>query len=236
MQAWIVKNLKAIFWAGLIALTLRSCTVEPFRIPSGSMVPTLIVGDYLFSNKTAYGFSRYSFPFGIPFTGKSNRIFYKEPKRGEIALFKLPTNTRIEYIKRIIGLPGDKIQMKDGRLYINDTLVERTWVGQYEDGGLMFNRYIEKLPGGVEHSIIELSDDMPQDNTPAFFVPKDHFFMLGDNRDNSKDSRFSDVGFVPKLNLFARASFIFYSNEDGILPGLIEVWKWRGQRMFTWIK
>ena len=238
--SWLKENAKALLWAALIALSIRSFAVEPFNIPSGSMIPSLLIGDYLFVTKPSYGYSRYSLPFGLPLL--PNRLFYSQPKRGDVVVFKVPYDNSTDYIKRVIGLPGEKIQVKEGRLYINGQQVERTFKGKYTT---LRNRtpaehslYEEVLPNGVRHDILEFSDEEVQDNTEVFTVPEDHFFMMGDNRDNSMDSRFERVGFVPKENLVGKAQFIFYSN-NGYSP-LIAFWNWgksiRTERLFTRIK
>ena len=192
------------------------------------MKPTLLIGDYLFVNKPAYGYSRFSFPFGI--APIEERIWAKEPLRGDIVVFALPTNSGVDYIKRVIGLPGDTVQVKRGRLFINDVLVPRELVGTLTivaDSGekQVVNEYIEKLPGGVIHSIYEESDTDRLDNTPLYTVPEGHYFMMGDNRDNSQDSRVADhVGPVPFENIIGRADFLFFSTNH--YAKLIEMWKW----------
>ncbi|TCS64228.1 signal peptidase I [Varunaivibrio sulfuroxidans] len=208
--------IKTIFYAILIALFVRVVAYEPFKIPSGSMIPTLQVGDYMFVSKFSYGYSRFSLPFSLPlFHG---RIFYTPPKRGDVVVFKLPTNTDINYVKRIIGLPGDRIQMINGILNINGVPVKRKRVQDYtytdERSGTLVRetQYIETLPNGVKHPILEISDNLPQDNTQVYTVPPGHFFAMGDNRDNSEDSRFLNVvGFIPKENLVGHAEFLFFS-------------------------
>lgn len=225
--------------AVLLALLIRTFLYEPFNIPSGSMKPTLLVGDYLFVNKPAYGYSRYSFPFGLaPLRG---RVWDAEPRRGDVIVFKLPSETRIDYIKRVIGLPGDTVQVRGGRLYINGELVEREAVGikkiEGEDGeDQPLTEYIETLPGGTVHSIYEESDSEILDDTPLYTVPEGHYFMMGDNRDNSQDSRVTQmVGFVPHENIVGRADFIFFSTDGS--AGMFEIWKWpfalRYGRFFT---
>jgi len=208
---------KTALIAVVLAVIIRSILFEPFNIPSGSMKPTLLVGDYLFVQKQAYGYSRYSFPFGIaPIEG---RIFEKDPKRGDVVVFKLPTNPRIDYIKRLIGMPGDTVQVRRGRLYLNGEEVEREAVGykKFDDeylGEVTMMEYIQTLPDGTMFSIFEESDDEPLDNTPIFTVPEGHYFFMGDNRDNSQDSRVSHaVGFVPLENFVGRADFIFFSTN-----------------------
>lgn len=215
--------------AVILALLVRTFLYEPFNIPSGSMKPTLEVGDYLFVYKPAYGYSRYSFPFALSPIEKDNRAFAKDPQRGDIIVFKLPSNPGIDYIKRLIGLPGDTVQVVDGRLYLNQRLVPREQLGlkRIEENGqsVTLMEYLETLPGGVIHSIYEESDEGPLDNTEEFTVPEGHYFLMGDNRDNSQDSRVQNlVGFVPYENLVGRASFLFFSTNG--YANIAEVWKW----------
>lgn len=221
------ETAKTIIYAVVIALFIRTVFAEPFSIPSGSMIPTLLVGDYLFVSKASYGYSKHSLPLSVPLI--KGRIFYTEPERGDVIVFKLPSDNRTDYIKRLIGLPGDRIQMKAGRLYINGEMVERTFVERFVQrdstgAAVRYDKYTETLPNGVKHTILEMSDDMPYDNTSEFVVPEDHFFMMGDNRDNSMDSRVLKIGFVPKVNLIGKAKFLFYSN-DGTARWW-EFWKW----------
>lgn len=211
------ETIKTIIYAVVIAIIIRSFFFEPFRIPSGSMYPTLEVGDYLFVSKYTYGYSKHSFPASlIPFKG---RIWESVPERGDIVVFKFPGDNKTDFIKRIIGLPGDTIQVSRGRLYINNQLVERDEVGSYTIDEFVvrperYTEYVEKLPGGKEHKIIEVSDYEPQvDNTTKITVPKGHVFVMGDNRDRSDDSRVS-VGFVPMENLVGKARFLFFSHND----------------------
>ncbi|MBR6675566.1 MAG: signal peptidase I [Alphaproteobacteria bacterium] len=228
-----------LFLAVLAALTIRSCAFEPYNIPSSSMVPSLLIGDYLFISKYPYGYSKHSFPFSIPFVGQG-RVFASEPKRGDVVIFKEPRTNRIDYIKRVIGLPGETIEMREGRLYINGELIERKYIGQErhetEQGNMLYTRYTEVLPGGFEHPIYELGDYMQYDTYGPFTIPADHYFMMGDNRDNSADSRY--FGPVPAINLEGRAEFIFYSNNG--TGYFFEFWKWgdslRLDRFFTGIK
>lgn len=234
--------MKTALIAVLLALLVRTFLYEPFNIPSGSMKPTLEVGDYLFVYKPSYGYSRHSFPFSSgPFDG---RIFDSNPpQRGDVVVFKLPTNTGIDYIKRIIGMPGDRVQVVDGRLYINREIVPREPLGlrRIEEGGrtVTVMEYIETLPDGTVHRIYEEGDNHPLDNTVEFTVPAGHYFMMGDNRDNSQDSRVQNmVGFVPYDNLVGRASFLFFSTNGH--AGIAEPWKWpatiRYDRLFKSIE
>jgi signal peptidase I len=223
-----VENIKTIVYAGLIAVVVRTVAYEPFNIPSGSMIPTLLVGDYLFVAKYSYGYSHFSLPFGWPpFSG---RIFGSLPKRGDVAVFKYPRDNTTDYIKRIIGLPGDHIQMKEGVLYINGQICPRQSEGNYDftdDSGIRMSvqRYQETLPDGVKHDVLKETDDGPVNNTPEYVVPPDHVFAMGDNRDNSADSRFMNgVGFVPVDNLVGRAEIIFFS-VDADEPWW-EFWYW----------
>src|SRR6201995_2162907 len=192
----LLEDVKTIVHAGLIAVGTRTTAFDPFNIPSGSMIPTLLVGDYLFVSKYSYGYSKHSFPFSMGLY--SGRIFNKMPERGDVAVFKYPGDqgqgvNRTDYIKRIVGLPGDKIQVIGGILNINGKPVERIKIGDYVQGGggSYFTRtlYSEVLPNGRRHEIIEASDNGPADNTPVFEVPNGEFFMMGDNRDDSLDSR-----------------------------------------------
>jgi len=235
------ETTKTVIYAVLIALFVRTVFAEPFSIPSGSMIPTLLVGDYLFVSKMSNGYSRHSLPLSIPLI--KGRIFYTEPKRGDVLVFKMPSDNRTDYIKRLIGLPGDRIQMKEGRLYINGNMMERYSEGEYvmrDDSGkaIRFEKYTEVLPEGFKHPILEVSDEAPFDNTEEFIVPEDHFFMMGDNRDNSLDSRSIKVGFVPKVNLVGKAKFLFFSNDGS--AAWWQFWKWpmavRWSRLFNGIK
>lgn len=235
--ATLLENIKTVIYAALIAIAIRTFAFEPFNIPSGSMIPTLLVGDYLFVSKYSYGYSRFSFPFSPPLF--SGRIFGRLPHRGDVVVFKLPKDNSTDYIKRIVGLPGDHIQMKGGELYINGVEVPRKPDGTYtvrEDGTeMVLRRYLETLPGGVTHPILKASDDGPLDNTQEYVVPDGYVFAMGDNRDNSLDSRvMSAVGFIPVENLVGRAQFIFFS-IDSFAPWW-EFWEWpfeiRWSRLF----
>ena len=219
---------KTALIAIFFALLIRSLFFEPFNIPSGSMKPTLQVGDYLFVSKSVYGYSKYSFPFGLaPIEG---RVWSEMPKRGDVIVFKLPTNPKVDYIKRVVALPDETVQVKDGRLYINGELVPREEVGEVEvddpaTGTQVMTEYIETLPGGVQHRIYEESDHEPLDETPLYRIPEDHFFVMGDNRDNSQDSRVGSlVGDVPFDHIVGKADFLFYSTNG--YARLFEPWKW----------
>jgi signal peptidase I len=225
-----MDTVKTIVYAVVFALIIRTVGFEPFNIPSASMVPTLLVGDYLFVSKYSYGYSRYSLPFGLPLI--PGRIFYTQPERGDVAVFKTPEDNKTDYIKRIVGLPGDRIQVKGGVLHINGSPVKREVVNVLPGCGLSGYKldarstgYIETLPNGRSHVIREQDDQHPLDNTREFAVPADHFFAMGDNRDNSQDSRVeSAVGFVPIANLVGRAEFLFFSTDGS--ARLWEFWKW----------
>lgn len=219
----IGETLRTVVYAVLIALVIRTFAYEPFSIPSGSMVPTLLVGDYLFVSKYAYGYSRFSLPFSPPlFDG---RIMSEAPARGDVAVFKLPSDDSTDYIKRVIGLPGDRIQVVDGVLHINGEAVERQVLDRRPAGRGTVTVYEETLPNGVTHRIRERSDHQFYDNTPVYTVPDGHYFMMGDNRDSSQDSRaLSRVGYVPFENLVGRAEFIFFSHDGS--AALWEVWAW----------
>lgn len=268
-----------IFYGGLIAIIFRSLLLEPFNIPSGSMIPSLHVGDHIFVQKWSYGYSRYSFPFGSWNMWDGRFFINHEPKTGDIIVFRKP-NANVEYVKRLIGQPGDTIKMTEGRLYINGKLVERKnprryivanlpkslrsvgyykdnmsikgnkiWidnqpadfnytieyksdtlcnVNRYECGVMEATEYTEVLPNGIEHSIIEVSDNAPLDNTVEFKVPENHFFFMGDNRDNSADSRTEAVSFVPRDNVLGNVWFIWYSHN--YYSSMIAVWNW-GNKM-----
>lgn len=218
------ETLRTVLYAVIIALVIRTFAYEPFSIPSGSMIPTLLVGDYLFVSKYSYGYSRFSFPFGLaPFDG---RIFAGQPERGDVAVFKLPADDSTDYIKRIVGLPGDRIQVKDGILHINGEAVQREKVGETgTGGGAAVTIYRETLPNGESHLIRERGDDHFFDDTRVYKVPEGHYFMMGDNRDSSQDSRaLQQVGYVPFDHLVGRAEVIFFSHDGS--AALWEVWAW----------
>ncbi|KAF0136118.1 MAG: signal peptidase I, partial [Rhodospirillaceae bacterium] len=220
------ETIRTILYAVLIALVVRTFAFEPFNIPSGSMNPTLLVGDYLFVSKYSYGYSRHALPFSLPlFRG---RLLAQTPQRGDVAVFKVPTDNKTDYIKRVIGLPGDRVQMINGLLHINGMPVRRERIDDFvaEDGygnAHVYAQYVESLPNGVRHRIIELLDDAPFDNTREFMVPEGRYFMMGDNRDNSSDSR-SIVGPVPFENFVGRAEVLFFSTDNS--ARFWEAWKW----------
>jgi signal peptidase I len=233
------ETVSVIVQALVLALIIRTFLFQPFSIPSGSMRPTLLEGDYLFVTKWAYGYSRHSFPFSPPLF--SGRIWGASPERGDVVVFKFPPNPSLDYIKRVIGLPGDRIQMRDGQLFINGEAVPRQKIGQIDNPDITevdrpVDVYLETLPNGVSYETLDLAPDSLGDNTREFVVPEGHYFMMGDNRDNSTDSRFS-VGFVPEENLVGKANIIFFSIADGASP--LELWKWpsdvRLSRLFTFV-
>ena len=210
-------TVKTVVYAVLIAVLIRSLLFEPFRIPSGSMYPTLEVGDYLFVSKYTYGYSKHSFPASLmPIKG---RIWASEPQRGDIVVFKFPVDNKTDFIKRVIGLPGDTVEVRRGVLYVNDKPVEREKIGEYKLEEFVvrpeiYTEYEETLPNGIKHKILEISDHEVQvDNTTKVTVPDGHYFVMGDNRDRSDGSRLS-VGFVPFENLVGKARFLFFSHND----------------------
>ncbi|MFA5040666.1 MAG: signal peptidase I [Bdellovibrionales bacterium] len=232
------ETLRMIVFALLIALVVRTFAYEPFNIPSSSMVPSLLVGDFLFVSKYSYGYgSEGTFLGFIPFSG---RLGGSEPQRGDIVVFKLPRDTSVDYIKRLIGLPGDTIQMRQGTLYVNGVPVERsrlptlTAESETKPPSNAVD-YIEHLPQGSDHIIRKLGDDQPLDNTDVFTVPAHHYFFMGDNRDNSQDSRTKNVGFVPEENLVGKAQLLFFSIDEK--SHFWEFWKWpwsvRWSRLFS---
>jgi len=217
------RQLRSIAIALGLVLAVRTVVAEPYHVPSPSMVPTLLVGDELIASKFAYGYGKYSSPIGL-MPDFSGRLFGHAPERGDVVVFRLPRDPETTYVKRLIGLPGDRIQMREGRLYINDAMVPRRATGRF-DGD---RRYVETLPGGREHEIIEISDTDRYDDTPVFVVPARHYFMMGDNRDNSADSRIAPadggVGFVPEENLVARADRLLFSRDLSV--GWLDVADW----------
>ena len=229
------ETVRTVFYAILVALVIRVFAYEPFNIPSGSMIPTLLVGDYLFVSKFSYGYSRYSLPWGLPLI--EGRVLADEPERGDVVVFKLPRDNKTDYIKRIVGLPGESIQVRDGVLFIDDKPVRREKVAErtvpgYGNTTSKLNEYVETLPNGRSHLIWERSDSDRLDNTPVYKVPAGHYFAMGDNRDSSQDSRMlSLVGFVPFQNLIGRAEFLFFSHNSS--ARWWEIWRWPGAIRFS---
>lgn len=226
------ENVKALSYAILLAVLIRTFWLQPFHIPSGSMIPTLLIGDNLFVSKTAYGYSRFSIPFGGDINYFSGRIWAAKPKLGEIIVFRSVVEPSTDYIKRTVGLPGDRVQMKEGILYINDVRCPLEPHGEFttvnDDGTILkSSQFVETLPNGLKHLIIKQVPfgEGTYDNTPVYHVPEGHYFMMGDNRDGSNDSRAQGVvGYIPFEYLVGRASFIFFST--GGHTALWEIWKW----------
>jgi signal peptidase I len=240
-EGGFAETVRVVFHALIIALVIRTFLFQPFNIPSGSMIPTLLVGDYLFVSKFSYGYTHYSLPFSPPIF--SGRIFGSGPQRGDVVVFRLPKDDSVDYIKRVIGLPGDRIQMIDGVLNINGVPVPRQRVEDMvtdEDGVVQrVKQYRETLPNGVSYNTWDLTDNGFYDNTPVYTVPPGDYFMMGDNRDNSTDSRvLSQVGYVPAENIIGRAQIIFFSIRDDTHAW--EVWRWpwsvRWDRLFTLVR
>ena len=224
------ETVRVIVHALLIALVIRTFLFQPFNIPSGSMKATLLVGDYLFVSKYSYGYSHYSFPFSPPLF--SGRIFGSEPDRGDIVVFRLPKDDSTDYIKRVIGLPGDRIRMMDGLLHINGQPVKRERIEDYIETeetarATRVKRWRETLPNGVSYTTLDLIDNGFYDNTQEYVVPTGQYFMMGDNRDNSTDSRvLSQVGYVPLENFVGRAQLIFFSVAEGERAWQFWLWPW----------
>ncbi|MFO1033077.1 MAG: signal peptidase I [Hyphomicrobiales bacterium] len=236
------ETAKVIVQALAIAFFVRTFFFQPFNIPSSSMYPTLKVGDYIFVSKLSYGYGKYSFNFSLGFRDTTflhccpvdfpgRKVLPGTPQRGDVAVFKKPTDTEIDYIKRVIGLPGDRIQMKDGVLYINDVAVPKVRVEDYVDsdeeggGGRPIPQYRETLPNGVSYNVLDSDPNSGADNTDVYVVPEGHYFMMGDNRDNSQDSRYLDeVGYVPIENYMGRADIIFFSISPE--ARLFKPWEW----------
>ena len=228
MKKKIIENIKTIFYALIIALIIRSFLFQPFYIPSSSMEPNLLVGDRLFVSKYSYGYSRHSLPFSPNFSNK--RYFGKNPKRGDVIVFKTPADNRTDYIKRLIGLPGDTLQIVDGELYLNSKKIQRNKINypiniNCANEILDVDAFEEILPNGKKYIAVYVKEGTMQ-NTDKFIVPDNHYFFMGDNRDCSKDSRYlSSVGYVNIDNLVGKARLIFFSN-DKKRGNFFKFWKW----------
>jgi signal peptidase I len=219
-----LKSWLSVFWAVLIAMTIRTIVFEPYSIPSGSMKPNFLVGDYLFVSKYRYGISNASFPLE-PKLMEGRAFVLKQPQRGEAIVFKSSKNRFTNYIKRLIGMPGDEIQIIDGIVYINGNMVERKPAGTFTDSdGSILKRYIETLPNGVSYYVLDDNDYNRFDNTKVYKVPEGHYFFMGDNRDHSMDSRTEGhpIGFVPAEKLIGRAEMVIFSNPESLLY----IWRW----------
>lgn len=233
-----VDTARTVTYAVVIALIIRAFLFQPFNIPSGSMIPTLLIGDYLFVSKFSYGYSKHSFPFSLPlFDG---RVLASQPERGDVIVFKKPTDNKTDFIKRLVGLPGDEIQVRRGILHINGKPVKRErmedFIEKSPSGDLRrYPQYRETLPNGVSYTTLDTDANGYLDNTGVYKVPEGHYFMMGDNRDNSNDSRVpSEVGYVPFENLVGRAEVIFFSTDGS--ARIWEIWNWfsatRWNRLF----
>ena len=234
----IYENIKTLIGALVIAVLIRSLLFQPFYIPSSSMEPTLLIGDRIFVSKYTYGYSKHSFPFSTNFSNK--RLFLKEPIRGDLVVFKTPADNRTDYIKRLIGLPGDTIQFVNGNLFINENKIKRKKIENTNlircgNFNLKTDFFMETLPNGIEHVAVYKKEGSLQ-NTKVYKVPANHYFLMGDNRDCSKDSRYLDsVGYVNNINLVGEAKIIFFSN-DTIKGSLLKFWNlnksFRLERLF----
>ncbi len=230
----VKKEIRGFAFAFAVAMIIRTFFFQPFNIPSGSMIPTLLIGDYLFVNKYSYGYSRHSFPFGPNIF--SGRVWASAPKQGDVVVFFNPKHNNLDYIKRLIGLPGDRIQVIEGILHINGQPVTLERIEDYhtsKDGHLqVIPQYIEMLPNGVKHRILKSAPfgKGRLDNTQVYVVPEGHYFMMGDNRDSSSDSRVLEtVGYIPEENLIGRAEMLFFSTE----AKWYEPWNWPFSLRYT---
>lgn len=244
-QHWYESWKFVVIFCIVLPLALRSFLYAPFHIPSGSMKSTLLVGDYIFVSKFAYGFSRYSLPFSPDvFSGKrvATSEGARKPARGDVVVFRLPSDTKVDYVKRLIGMPGDRIQVREGVVYLNGVAIKRETMEPFKDddgegNSFTIRRFRETLPEGKTYEVLDQLKSGPLDNTPEYVVPLGHYFMMGDNRDNSQDSRvLSMVGYVPEENLVGRADIIFFSLATPVL----EFWHWvdgiRPSRFFRLIE
>ena len=227
-KKFFIDNIKTLLYALIIALIIRSLIIQPFYIPSSSMEPNLLVGDRLFVTKYTYGYSKHSFPFSPPVF--KNRIFFSKPNRGDVIVFKTPADNRTDYIKRLIGLPGDKIQFIDSNLYLNNSEILKSKTSEKDiiycgDKTINVFTFEEKLPNGKLHRSVYLKN-FTFKNSDVFTVPSNHYFFLGDNRDCSKDSRYlTSVGYVHQDNLVGKARFIFFSSDRSV-GSVFAFWKW----------
>ena len=227
-KKFLKENLKTLIYALIIAVIIRSLIIQPFYIPSSSMEPNLLVGDRLFVTKYSYGYSKHSFPFSPPIF--QNRFFFKEPERGDVIVFKTPADNRTDYIKRLVGLPGDKIQFIDSNLYLNSIEIFKSRLSENDviycgDRKIEVFTFDEKLPNGKKYKTVYLKN-FTFENSDIFTVPDEHYFFLGDNRDCSKDSRFlTSVGYVHRDNLVGKAQFIFFSSDRSI-GSIFAFWRW----------
>ena len=227
-RKFFIENFKTLLYALIIAIVIRSLIIQPFYIPSSSMEPGLLVGDRLFVTKYSYGYSKHSFPFSPPIF--ENRIFFSKPKRGDVIVFKTPADNRTDYIKRLIGLPGDKIQFIDSNLYLNHSEVLKSKISETDiiycgDKTIKVYTFEEKLPNENTYKTVYLKN-FTFKNSGVFTVPSNHYFFLGDNRDCSKDSRYlTSVGYVHEDNLVGKAQFIFFSSDRSV-GSIFSFWKW----------
>ena len=235
-ESALSEIVSTIIQALLLALVIRTIFFQPFEIPSGSMKPTLLVGDYVMVSKWSYGYSRHSLPFSPPVF--SGRVWGSDPERGDVVVFKYPPDPSKDYIKRVIGLPGDKVQLKNSVIHINGQAVEQVpkgaFAGNYKGRDISIPTMLERLDNGRTYEMMDVEPGSSGDDTGVYEVPAGHYFFMGDNRDNSADSRY-DVGFVPAENLVGKAQTVFLSLEEGTRAW--EFWKWptemRWGRLFT---